>query len=251
MFAALDNNFQRDWLIGLLVLWAVFLFGGFIFGQPGNASRRMPTWTRMASSATLVVAAFSWYVFSRGGEVANFALFITIGMTFGFIGDLWLAGWIPGGRKVVAGIIAFGFGHIFYITAILSFAAIAGLIDQEPFRLSLFIWLLIGLIGWYYVVFRGAISRGIKPIVVHRIALPYALLLATTAGTATALAMQDEYFVPLAVGAGLFLLSDLILAGEMFCEMSFRLIGDVIWLTYGPAQMLIVYSIGYAWAYIA
>jgi len=25
------------------------------------------------------------------------------------------------------------------------------------------------------------------------------------------------------------------------------LIGDVVWLTYGPAQMLIVYSIGIAW----
>jgi uncharacterized membrane protein YhhN len=137
MFAILEPSLQRYWLLGLLGLWAAFLFGGFLFGSAANPTRRMPAWTRMASSATLVVAAFSWYVFSRNSEVANYALFIAIGMTFGFIGDLWLAGWIPGGRKVVAGIIAFGFGHIFYITAILRFAAKAGLTDPQPFRVSL------------------------------------------------------------------------------------------------------------------
>jgi hypothetical protein len=46
---------------------------------------------------------------------------------------------------------------------------------------------------------------------------------------------------PLALGAALFLLSDLILAGELF--RGWRRPGlDVVWLTYGPAQMLIVYS---------
>ena len=57
----------------------------------------------------------------------------------------------------------------------------------------------------------------------------------------------DRRFVPLALGGALFLLSDLILAGDMFSGLYFPLIGDVIWLTYGPAQMLIVYSIGAAW----
>ncbi|MBI5669683.1 MAG: hypothetical protein HZC41_16925 [Chloroflexi bacterium] len=37
-------------------------------------------------------------------------------------------------------------------------------------------------------------------------------------------------------------MSDLILAGELFSGINFPLIGDVMWLTYGPAQMLIVYS---------
>jgi hypothetical protein len=52
--------------------------------------------------------------------------------------------------------------------------------------------------------------------------------------------------VPLAIGAALFLLSDLILAGELFSGLKFPLIGDVIWLTYGPAQALIVYAAGAA-----
>jgi hypothetical protein len=77
---------------------------------------------------------------------------------------------------------------------------------------------------------------------IHWIALPYALLLATTAGLATGLALADGRFLLLALGAALFLLSDLILAGEMFSGLTFPFIGDVIWLTYGPAQMLIVYT---------
>lgn len=244
MFLPLSNPTQRYWLIGLLILWALLLFGGFIFGSAGEASRRMPTWTRMASSATLVVAGFSWYAFTRNTPAGGYALLVAVGMVFGFIGDLALAGFLPGGRNVIAGIASFGIGHIFYITAMLRFASAAGLTASGPRWGALGIWLLIGLVGWYLVVLRGATNSGITPGIVHWIALPYALLLAATAGLATGLALQDSRFIPLALGGALFLISDLILAGDMFSGMSFRLIGDVIWLTYGPAQMLIVYSIG-------
>ena len=239
MFTTLTQPWQRTWLIALLVLWAVLLFGGF-FVRAGD--RGMPAWTRMASSATLVVAAFSWYAFSRGGPAANYALLIAIGMTFGFGGDLALAGWLPGGRNVIGGIASFGIGHVFYIVAFLRYSSAAGLDDSRRW-LALAVWLLIGLAGWYFVVYRGAGATGEGVTVIHWIALPYALLLATTAGLATGLALADGGFIPLALGAALFLLSDLILAGEMFSGFSFPLIGDIIWLTYGPAQMLIVYSV--------
>ena len=239
MFTALTQPWQRTWLIALLVLWAVLLFGGFFLGQ---GDRRMPAWTRMASSATLVVAAFSWYAFCRGGPAANYALLIAIGMTFGFVGDLALAGWLPGGRNVIGGIASFGIGHVFYIVAFLRTSSAAGLDDGRRW-VALAIWLLIGLVGWYFVVYRGAGATGEGVTVIHWIALPYALLLATTAELATGLALADGGFLPLALGAALFLLSDLILAGEMFSGLRFPLISDVIWLTYGPAQAFIVYSV--------
>jgi uncharacterized membrane protein YhhN len=235
---------QRYWLLGLLFVWAILLFGGFVFGGAGSTTQRMPTWSRMASSATLVVAAISWYVFARVTPAAGYALLIAIGMTFGFLGDLLLAGVLPGGRNMILGMVSFGIGHIFYIIALLRLATAAGLTAPGPRWAALAVALLIGLAGWYLVVWRGAASAGIPMSTVHWIALPYALLLATTAGLAAGVAMQDGRFIPLAVGAGLFLLSDLILAGELFSGLTFRSIGDVIWLTYGPGQMLIVYSIG-------
>ena len=88
--------------------------------------------------------------------------------------------------------------------------------------------------------------RGHTPTTLHWAALPYALLLASTAGFATGLALQDATLLPLALGAALFLLSDLILAAQLFNHLHFPLIGDVIWLTYGPGQMLIVYTLGRA-----
>jgi hypothetical protein len=72
------------------------------------------------------------------------------------------------------------------------------------------------------------------------------VLLASTAGLATGLATQDAAFIPLAIGTALFLLSDLILAAQLFNGLHFKMIGDVVWLTYGPAQMLIVYSVASA-----
>jgi hypothetical protein len=50
--------------------------------------------------------------------------------------------------------------------------------------------------------------------------------------------------MPLALGAILFLMSDLILAGALFNDLHWPLHHDIVWLTYGTGQMLIVYSIG-------
>ncbi len=238
----LENPLQRFWLLGLLLLWACLLFGGFVFGQTdAKSNRRMPTWTRMISSLTLVVAGWSWYLFTRDSSIQWFSLLIAVGMTLGFIGDLYLAQLLPLPQPTLGGIAAFGLGHVAYIIALLSFGNQFGLDAPVPRWSALDVWLLIGLMGWYLVVFRGS-----KPTVLHFAALPYALLLASTAGLATGLALQAPAFIPLAIGGGLFLLSDLILAAELFNDLRFPLIGDVVWLTYGPAQMLIVFAVNSA-----
>lgn len=234
---------ERAWLISLLILWALFLFGGFVFGKlDSQRIRRMPAWTRMTSSFTLVIAAWSFSWFGREHIVAGpFALLIAIGMTLGFIGDLFMAQLFPLKDYVLGGITAFGLGHIAYITAQAHFANLTRGGSPGIRWDVLTVWWLIGLVGWYVVVFRNPQKTPL-----HYAALPYALLLATTAGFATNLALHDSIFLPLAIGTALFLLSDLILAARLFNNLHFYLIDDVVWLLYGPAQMLIVYSIGSA-----
>jgi YhhN-like protein len=239
MLAASLTDPQRAWLLALLILWVALLFGGFAFGRlNAERTRRMPAWTRIASSLALVVAAWSWCAFAAGGPADFYTLLIALGMSLGCLGDVFLADILPLRQPVLWGIASFGLGHIAYIAALVGLGSALGLDAAAPRWGALAAWLLAGLAGWYLVVWRGAAKRS----VLHAAALPYALLLAATAGLATGLALQAPALAPLALGGALFLASDLILAAQLFSGLAFPLIGDVIWLTYGPAQALIVYA---------
>jgi hypothetical protein len=239
MFPTLPT-FQQFWFLALWLLWAALLFGGFAFGKPdARRERRMPTWARMASSVMLVVAAWSWWLVSRGTTAALFGLLIAVGMTLGCLGDLLMARLLPVSQCVLCGMAAFGLGHVAYVAAGLIYGSSHGLAARTPLLTAWGVWLLVGLAGWFCVVFRGQ-----QRTLLHWLALPYALLLASTAGVATNLALQEARLLPMALGAALFLTSDLILAAYLFNGRRFYLIDDAIWLTYGPGQMLIVYTVG-------
>lgn len=232
------------WLIALGVIWAALLFGGYLGSQPSRPSGcRIPVRNRLLSSLILVVAAWSWAVFIREAPAAGFALLIAVGMTFGFLGDLLMAGFLSIGDRTLSGMAAFGLGHIVYIAAGLRFGNQSGLDSFVPRLVGWLLWLFVGFLGWYLVVYRGA-----PPSFMRWSALPYSLLLASTAGVATGLALQHVGFVPFALGAGLFLLSDFLIAVRLFVGRSLGRISldDLIWLTYGPGQMLIVYSVWFA-----
>jgi len=241
MLYGTERSWRKYWLLALLLAWALLLFGGFALGTGGLPEHRMPTWTRMASSGALVALAWSQWTFARRERSGSFALLLAVGVTFGLAGDLILAGLLPGGRNVLAGIAAFGLGHVCYIGAVVRWSGRAGLDSARARWTAVSAWLAVGAVAWYLVVFRGQEAG-----VLHWAALPYALLLSGTAGVATGLAVQARAYAPMAVGAALFLASDLILAAQLFNDVDFRLIGDVIWLTYGPGQMLIVTAAGVA-----
>lgn len=235
---------MSDLLLALIwVVWAALLFGGIVIGKPdAERTRRMPRWTRMASSLALVIAAWGFAVVHRDSVHADVALLTAIGMTLGFAGDLFMAKLIvQGDSHVFGGIGAFGAGHIAYIAGLLTLADRLGLDAPAPRGVALVAAWIVGAVCWYFVVLRGAED---KPSALHWAALPYALLLSTTAGVASGLALQEAPFIPAAFGALLFLSSDLILAARLFNHAYFRWIDDWVWLTYGPAQMLIVYGLG-------
>ena len=87
----------------------------------------------------------------------------------------------------------------------------AAIIRPATMLAAVLVWQLVGLVGWYFVVMQGSENRDLVwP------ALPYSLLLAGTAGVTSGLALVDRRLVALAVGAALFLASDLILAFGLF-----------------------------------
>jgi hypothetical protein len=233
------QTWQTAILFVLFAVWAVLLFGGFAFGPTtSDRTRRMPTWTRMGSSLILVVTAWLWYAFTRQSPVGTYALLIAVGMSCGCLGDLVLASVIPLREPVLGGILAFGLGHVAYLVAAILLGNHFRMAAPLPRFSMLTAWLLIGLAGWYIVILRGH-----KPSTLHWASLPYALLLASVAGLFSGLALQSAAFLPAALGAALFLASDLILANQLFNGRTFPLVGDIIWLTYGPGQALIVASV--------
>ncbi len=230
------SDIQQSILLGLTGIWACFLFGGFIFGKLNDErTRRMPTRTRMMSSLILVIIAWILFAFLRDTTYVVLALPVAIGMSFGFLGDLFMAQLLPIKDYVLGGIASFGIGHIAYIIGLLSASEDFQLSDSAIQWSAWGIWLVITVILWYLIVYRGS-----EKTLLHKVALPYALLLASTTGFATGLALQHPAFILITIGAGLFLLSDLILATELFNGARWTYIGDVVWLTYGPGQMLIV-----------
>jgi uncharacterized membrane protein YhhN len=236
-----DPQPSRIAFISLFLVWSAFLAAAIVFGNvsaDGHASR-FATAARMGSSVVLVVSGWLAYGLWHGSAAGRFAACIALGMTLGAIGDFFNAGlldFVPLGDPVLGGIIAFALGHVAYITGFVSLARRAGLTNRRAILGAVFAWQLVALVGWYFVAAQGAEARALVwP------ALPYSLLLAGTAGITSGLARQDRRLVGPALGAALFLASDMILAIELF-RGSFAYQTECVWLTYGPGQMLIVSS---------
>jgi hypothetical protein len=222
-----------------LLLWATLLFGGFLFGA--LQGQGIPTPARMGSSFVLVVVGWSWYDLARTSRVGLYGLLIAVGMTLGFGGDLFMAGLIPVGDPTLGGMGSFGLGHIAYLAAMIYLGNACGLASRAVRGAAWLVWLLIGIVSWYLGVYLNASDP-----VLGWAALGYVLLLASTAGCATGLALQSPSFWPLAVGAALFFISDLMIALGKFSGVQSATLDAAVWLTYGPAQMLIVSSVASA-----
>jgi hypothetical protein len=225
-------------LTALWLLWACLLFGGFIFGSlDEEAGQRIPTWARMYSSFTLAAAGWSWYARKEPQWVRRMSLLLAVGMTCGLMGDLSLAGFY-GPPRVTEGIFFFFLGHICYTLAAVTISRNATVTPRMRARLlTTAAWVLIGVLGWLLIAFPSS-----APASLRWNGLLYALVLAIMAGSATALVFVSRKFIPVAAGGVLFFTSDMILSAQLFRDAHFPLIGSVVWLTYGPAQMLIIYG---------
>ncbi|MEX2111982.1 MAG: lysoplasmalogenase [Pirellulales bacterium] len=231
---------QTILFVGLWLVWAGLLAAAMLLGNFADGhSKPAATAARMGSSVALVVTGWAAYALWRHSSAGRFALWIAIGMTLGTIGDFFNANllkFIPLENPTLGGIAAFGLGHVAYIAGCFNLGRRAGLTNRTLMIGAILCWQLVGVVSWYFVVMQGSESRDLVwP------SLGYSLLLAGTAGVATGLALQDRRMGWLALGAALFLASDLILAFGLF-RGSFPHSTEAVWLTYGPGQMFIVFS---------
>lgn len=226
----------------LLVGAAVFIFG-FIFGRyDEDRIHRSPRWARMLSSACLVGCALVWWLAgARSTSLGPYGRFIFLGMLCSFLGDLILAEVIPLPQRVIFGIVVFAVAHVFYISGYAKTAGVLGL-DSRPVWIGALVatWVVAAVVWWTLIRAPGgdpALGYG---------SLVYALVLGTMVGATVALAVQQPHFVPLTLGAVLFLVSDAILGNRLLRGNNWFLVGDVVWALYISGQALIVFSVAAA-----
>ena len=233
---------SRPWAIvlyTLLAVWAALLLLGFAFGRLDEERiNRIPRANRMLSSAILVACALIlWLSGAANTLLAGYAALLFFGMAFSFLGDLIMAKLLPLPQYVLLGMGAFGLAHVLYIAAYLRLGDVLGLQSGKARAAALAVLLVLALVLWWKLI-RS--SR--TPTALNYGSLGYALLIAAMAGVAVSLALQEVRFLPLALGAILFVVSDTLLGQRLFREGHFLLVGDVIWMTYIVGQLLIVFS---------
>lgn len=229
-------------LYALFGLDLALLIGGLAFGRPAaDGSGRLPLGVRMSLSAILVVAALAQWRLAAGSPVGAYGGWVCLGMALGFLGDLIMANLIRVPDRLVFGMLVFGLGHIAYLAALVGLAHTLQLWSGP---LYLGVWALLVAIGvglWYSLVQKPGGDR-----VQNAGALVYSLLMASMNALAIGLALGSERFIPLAVGAVLFLTSDLVLGNWNIRGHHWKGVNDVVWVTYNLGQLLIVYSVASA-----
>jgi len=223
----------------LLALWAALLVLGFAFGRLDEKRvNRIPRANKLLSSAILVPCALIWWrAGAVGTPLAGYAALLFWGMAFSFLGDLILAQLLPLPQHVLTGMGAFGVAQALYIVGYLRLGEALGLPGAGARAAALVGFFLVAVMLWWTLIRSPQ-----TPAMLNYGSLGYALLIAAMSGLALSLALQEVRFVPLALGAVLFVISDTLLGHRLFQGGHFLLIGDVIWMTYIVGQSLIVFS---------
>lgn len=220
--------------VAVLLACALLQMAGVVAGPVLTAgTETIPQWARLPGTLLLVLyAVLGWL--SRQGAARRYAGLIAGGMLFGHLGDLAMGGVIPSPDGWLAGMLLFGIGHGFYIAAFLALRHQLGSLlgPAVPTMLSLggLLWL-----GMTAGSDQGAVMRyG---------ALAYTLVICTMTGLALALSANERSLWSLALGAVLFLLSDILLGLSAFRSVREALWNDLIWVIYISGQALLVTSV--------
>lgn len=223
----------------LLAAWLLAYIIGMMIGKKDADYRRRfhPAGKIVMMVCTIAVAAIILFRYARGTEIAPYALFILLGLVASIIGDAILAQLLPFKNSLLPGVLAFSVAHICYFIAITHANRLLGIEDITLYPLFFFAIALLFVFGWYRVVRPADLGQKGK-----RALLAYGLLLVAMATFAVYASIFDRRLSLLALGTTLFLISDMILYGDITNFRRFRYIGDVVWIIYAVGQMAIAFS---------
>lgn len=219
----------------LLVIWAALLVGGFLFRRSLTADRLVPPWVHAASTLALLFLAWYGYFLTRPGtDSARYALGLAAGLTFAASGGLLLAGPATP-MRMRFGFSASALGHLLFIVSLARFEPAL----DSPRWIALCLWLAIGSLVCRAVLTQ---ARGLEPRPAAA-TVAYLLLLFTTTGLGTGLALTRPLFGTLAAGTVLLLLGELSLLTQRLLPRRTPSIGNAARLLRWPGLVLIVLSV--------
>jgi uncharacterized membrane protein YhhN len=191
------------------------------------------TYIKVALSASLVILAFIAALTQR----TPYALLVLPGMLLGFHGDLCLAK-IPFFERIyknsfIVGAASFLVGHLFYIAA---FVSAMNIVPWSTLWLALLAYALPALLAG-----RLALRGADAPLAMRVGLLFYALTIAVMASFGMALgAARGGKLWLAALGGLLFVVSDGLIALREFATVKLPYADALVWITYVPAQFLII-----------
>lgn len=224
----------------LFVLWAVALVGSLLLELTNTPlAHSTVSWLLRSTSPLLVLIGWLLYAGGPRDGLGAVRLLVALGMSVSCVGDVVMGQIIPTPEPILTGIAVFGTAHIIYIIA---FAVVAGRFGPTSSRVraaSIALAVAVGVACWSIFVRTPAAA-----VALNIGALVYALIIGSMGGMALSLALQNRRFIATAIGAGLFMLSDVILGARALRDVHWSLIGETVWWSYIIGQMLIVWSIG-------
>ncbi len=232
----------------LLAVFALSNAAAIAFGStsPDRTRRAIPWLQRSTSLQLAIMAWLFWLLGARSTALNLFSLLIAVGMSVSFVADLIMAEVIRLPNRVMGGIVVFGVAHLAYIAAYAAGGRALSVLTPTVWAACVAVLLILGVLLWG----RFVNNPSALPLL-NRGALGYTLLITVMVATALAVSIGDARLGLLAVGAVLFLMSDLILGNHIFRQHNWPYVGEAVWLTYIAGQAGIVWSNYFALAILS
>ncbi|HDR7689214.1 lysoplasmalogenase [Bacillus toyonensis] len=216
-------------LIGQII---IFLTGAiYAIGQTKRTRENMPLPLAVRLILSFSLTGSAIWIWLQDPSI-EYSSWVALGMTLSTLGDLFMAGLIPFGHRLIGGMVTFALAHCFYVKAFLQTG-----ISWNGFWIGLLVYGLFLIIGWFFFI------RNEKQDKLFTIgALIYGLWVGGMACFAFALyyANTGIWWIP-ALGGLLFVISDFIIGVTDIGGRKLKYEPLWIWFTYVAAQMCIVY----------